>query len=138
MQWSDIPFHPSRRTLRQFAALWLVFFGCLAGWQGLVRERVALGWALAGLAVLVGLLGLARPERVRLVYVGWMVLAFPIGWAISNLLLVVLFYGVFTPVGLVFKLIGRDAMARRPHPEHETYWAPKPAATDVRGYFRQF
>ena len=35
MQWSDIPFDPSRKTLRQFAGLWLVFFGGMALWQAL-------------------------------------------------------------------------------------------------------
>ena len=34
MQWSDIQFDPPRKTLRQFAGLWLVFFGGLALWQG--------------------------------------------------------------------------------------------------------
>ena len=27
MQWSDIPFVPSSRTLRQFAGLWIAVFG---------------------------------------------------------------------------------------------------------------
>ena len=33
MQWSDISFQPSRKTLQQFAGLWLVFFTALAAWQ---------------------------------------------------------------------------------------------------------
>ena len=37
MHWSDIQFDPPRKTLRQFAGLWLVFFGGMALWQGLVR-----------------------------------------------------------------------------------------------------
>jgi Saxitoxin biosynthesis operon protein SxtJ len=138
MQWSDIPFQPSRRTLRQFASLWFVFFTGLACWQGFARGRVGLAFALGALAVSVGLLGLMSPQRVRLVYVGWMVLVFPIGWTVSTLLLAALFYAVFTPVGLLFKLVGRDALARRPRRWQDTYWAPKGAAADVRGYFRQF
>ena len=43
MQWSDIPFHPPRKTLRQFAGLWLVFFGGMALWQALVRGHPTLG-----------------------------------------------------------------------------------------------
>ena len=39
MQWSDIQFDPPRKTLRQFAGLWLVFFGGMAIWQALVRGR---------------------------------------------------------------------------------------------------
>ena len=43
MQWSDIPFHPTAKTLRQFAGLWLVFFGGIALWQALVRGHADAG-----------------------------------------------------------------------------------------------
>ena len=43
MQWSDIPFQPDRKTLRQFAGLWLVFFGGMALWQALVRGGIEPG-----------------------------------------------------------------------------------------------
>ena len=43
MQWSDIQFHPPLKTLRQFAGLWLVFFGGLAAWQGIVLGTRHLG-----------------------------------------------------------------------------------------------
>ena len=42
MRWSDIQFNPPRKTLRQFAGLWLVFFGGMALWQALVRGRTGL------------------------------------------------------------------------------------------------
>jgi hypothetical protein len=61
----------------------------------------------------------------------------PIGWIVSHLLLGVLFFGLFTPVGLVFKLIGRDALARRYAPERASYWESKPGARDIRSYLRQ-
>ncbi len=84
MRWSDIQFDPPRKTLRQFAGLWLVFFGGMALWQALVRGRNWTGAVLAVLALTIGPLGLARPEWMRWIYVGWMVLAFPIGWTVSQ------------------------------------------------------
>ena len=59
-----------------------------------------------------GPLGLIWPRLLRPIYVAWMVLAFPIGWTISQLILAVMFYGLFTPIGLVFRLIGRDPLLR--------------------------
>ena len=112
MQWSDIPFHPDRKTLRQFAGLWLVVFGGMALWQALVGGRPSLGLSIGALALVVGVAGLTRPEWVRLIFVGWMVLAFPIGWTVSQVILLLMFYGLFTPIGLVFRLIGRDALQR--------------------------
>ena len=138
MQWSDIQFKPARTTLRQFAGLWLVFFGGLALWEALVQGRSGLASILALLALTIGPLGLARPDWMRLIYVGWMILAFPIGWTVSHVILAVMFYGLFTPIGLVFRLLGRDPLHRARRPELESYWAPKPTLTDLRRYFKQF
>jgi hypothetical protein len=124
--------------LRQFAGLWLLFFGGLALWHGLVRGNLLAGLLLAAAALGLGSLGLVKPRAVRLVFVGWMVVAFPVGWAVSHVVLGLAFYGVFTPVGLVFRLVGRDALGRRRHPAQESYWAPKPAASGAASYFRQF
>ena len=40
-----------------------------------------------------------------------MIVAFPIGWAVSHIMLAALFYGLFTPVALVFRTIGRTHCA---------------------------
>jgi hypothetical protein len=138
MRWSDLPLSPSERTLRQFAGLWLLFFGGLACWRGLVLGQETLGLVLAGLAVTLGPLGLVRPRLLRPVFVAWIVLAFPVGWVVSHLILGVLYFGVFTPVALVFRLVGRDPLCRRPAPEKMTYWVAKPAAANVGRYFGQF
>lgn len=138
MQWSDISFQPSSRTLRQFAGLWIVFFGGLACWLWLGRDRSLLA-ALLGLAAIgVGGAGLLAPQTVRWIYVGWMVLAFPIGWTVSRLILGVIFYGLFTPIAFVFRLVGRDALGLRRQPAAETYWVSKTTSSDVRRYFQQF
>src|SRR6516165_10542400 len=110
MQWSDIQFDPTRKTLRQFAGLWIAFFGGFALWQGLVRGHPQAATILGVIALGVGPIGLVRPEWLRPIYVTWMVLAFPIGWTISQVLLGLMFYGLFTPLGLVFRLLGRDPL----------------------------
>jgi len=138
MRWSDISWTPAPRTLRQFAGLWLGFFLALAAWQGWRHERWGWAAALAVLAVAVGLPGLLWPRLVRPVYVTWMVLAFPVGWLVSRLVLGFLFYGVFTPVGWVFRLTGRDALALRRPAGRASYWTAKPQVTEARRYFRQF
>jgi len=138
MRWSDIQFDPPRTLLRQFAGLWLAVFGGLALWHALVRGHFRLGLALAVLALTIGPVGLARPEWMRLIYVGWMVLAFPIGWTVSQIILAVMFFGLFAPIGIMFRLCGRDSLGRARRPELETYWVPKPTPTDLRRYFQQF
>jgi hypothetical protein len=138
MKWSDLPRNPSATTLRQFAFIWLVFFLGLGCWQGLIRGRSELGVALAIAAVLIGLLGLAKPAAIRWLFVGWMVAVFPIGWVVSQLMLAMLFYGIFTPIGVFFRMVGRDALRRKFPLRTETYWSPKTQPTDIRRYFKQF
>lgn len=138
MRLSDIPFNPPESTLRQFAGLWIVAFGGLGIQQGLLRDRPAVGLALGALAVAVGTVGLVRPRAVRPIFVGWTVLAFPIGWTVSHILMGLIYFGLFLPFGLVFRLIGRDPLALKPPPEAATYWRARRPPDDVRRYFRQF
>lgn len=136
MRWSDINRNPSTTTLRQFAFLWLLFFLGLAAWQYFKAERPLVGGLLALLAVTIGPLGLARPAWVRGIFVGWMVLAFPIGWTISQVMLLLIFLTIFTPLALLFRIMGRDVLLRGKQ-ARDSLWLVKPSPADVHGYFRQ-
>lgn len=138
MTWSDIPFQPGNKALRQFAGAWLVFFLAFGLHQYLVRGHHTAGLVMMTLALIIGVLGLVRPATLRWLFVGWMVLAFPIGWAVSLVMLLVMFYGVITPVAMLFRLRGRDLLQRKPRREQESLWLPKPGPSDVRSYFRQY
>lgn len=137
MQWSDITTPPPQKLLRQFAGLCLVVFGGLAVWR--VAHIGLDGWAglWAALGVGIGSVGLIRPSAVRFIYTGWMIAAFPIGWTISRLMLALMFYLVFTPVALVFRLMRRDALHLR-RSSGASYWRAKPGAAQSDEYFRQF
>jgi hypothetical protein len=138
MSWSDLPLRPTPRALRQFAGAWLVFFLAFGAHQYLVRKHPSAGLFLIGLALIIGLLGLIKPSAVRGLFVGWMVLAFPIGWVISLLMLLLMFYCIFTPVALLFRISGRDLLCRKRVPARATFWLPKQMPQDVRSYFRQY
>jgi hypothetical protein len=137
MRWSDIPFHPTISTLRRFAAVGALLFAGLATSAFFLSGSGAVALALAGLALTVGLLGLVRPAALRAVFVGLLVLTFPLNWLVSRLLLALVFCCLLTPLGLLFRLLGRDALGRRFQPARESYWTTKPAADGLRSYFRQ-
>jgi hypothetical protein len=138
MTWSEIPFRPTTKALRQFAAGWLVFWLAVGVHQYLVRHHSWAGLALMGMAVMIGAPGLLRPSLVRGIFVGWMVVAFPIGWLISETMLVLMFYGVLTPVAVLFRLRGRDLLQCKRNRAATTFWLPKAMPPDVRSYFRQY
>ena len=121
--------------LRQFAGLWLVFFGGLAAVACLARADGQLGDRRWPSGVVVGVAGLVEPAVVRPIYTGWMIAAFPIGWTVSQLMLCVVFYLVFTPVGLVFRLMGATRCGLRRRDVSVLGQSRRAQAED---YFRQF
>ncbi len=129
---------PSRRELRQFGGIWLVFFTAATGvyWYRGGTAEIAL--AVWGAAALAALAGLAYPPWMRLLFVGMSYLAFPIGWVISHLLLALIYYLVLTPIGLILKISGRDPLGRRLDPTASSYWVPLTEIKDAKRYFRQF
>lgn len=133
----DIPWHPSARTLRQFSGLWLTATGLLA-WRFGVTPSTLIQFAIAAVAVGIGVSGLLWPWTVRPLFVALMVLTAPIGWAVSHVLLGIVFFGLFTPIGLVFRILGRDALQRSFEADAETYWQPKLMPTDSARYLRTF
>lgn len=137
LRWSEIPFHPTDRQLRRFGLLLTAFLMALAVWEGWTRSGLAAG-VLSVLGTMAGGLALGRPGWLRPIFVGWMVAAFPVGWLVSRLMIALIFYGVFTPIGLVMRAFGRDALERRWRPELSSYWSPKARSSSPRSYFRQF
>jgi hypothetical protein len=135
MRFSDIPRNPDSRTLRQFAALWIVFFGAIGGMQ--LDKGNALGWPIWGLAACAGIPGLVWPWLLKPVFVTWMIVAFPIGWLISHLLLALMFYGLFAPLGLILKATGHDPL-KRTKPATGSYWEAKAQQKDMSRYLKQF
>jgi hypothetical protein len=122
--------------LRQFAGLWLAFFGGLAAWQ-FWSGNPERGSVLAVLALTVGPFGLMRPTAVRPIFVGWMIAAFPIGWTMSLLMLGIVYYGLVTPLGLFMRL-RRDPLERARPAGCTSYWTPKTTPADARSYFRPY
>lgn len=134
MNWHDIDLHPTARKVRQFAALWLVLFGTLAVRAQMTHRSGVLPFAVVAA---VGLVGIAAPAVMRPIFVASSVATFPIGWVVSRVLLAIVYYIVFTPFAIAFRIFGRDALQLRQGPS-DSYWSPKRRASDLLQYFREF
>jgi len=133
----DVNWNPSRRELRQFALLWIGFFGLIGAYSlwGHDSLRAATAfWAVAA----AGLVGYLRPGVFRPVYLLWMALALPIGWTISHLLLLIVYYLILTPIGLLMRLVGYDPMERRLDRSAKSYWTAHDPEADAARYFKQY
>ena len=47
-------------------------------------------------------------------------------------------FSVVVPVGLAFRLFGRDPLQLKMDRHSSTYWQPKKQPRDVRSYFRRW
>jgi hypothetical protein len=131
---------PSHRQLKQFGIIWLGFFVAVGAVAWVKAGSAVLSGALWGLAVFVPVVGWLVPRVMRWVYLGMSYLAWPIGFVISHILLAIVYYLVFTPIGLVMRLFGYDPLTRRSDLSAESYWClrAKADANQTRRYFRQF
>jgi hypothetical protein len=81
-------------------------------------------WVLA-LAALTALITLTRAHWLAPLKHAWMKLGELLHRVVSPLVLGLIFYGVFAPVGVVMRALGRDAMKRRYEPQAPSYWVKR-------------
>ncbi len=133
----DFNDRPSRRELLWFGALTAPFFGVV----GLIihlKGAPKVAYAVWAVALLCTLVFFAVPPLRRAMYLTWMRAVYPLGWTISHLLLVLLYYGIVTPIGLVMRMLGRNPMQPILDRKATTYWAERHEVADASRYFRQF
>ena len=137
MSLARINHNPSRRQLNLFGLIWLVFFGVVGKvvLDGGGPTPAAIVW---GLAVAIPAAGWILPGFMRIVFLGMSYAAFPIGLVVSCLILLMVYYLVLTPTGLLMRLFGYDPMQRRFDPGAESYWCPREQDDGLKRYFRQF
>lgn len=138
MAFIEINKNPSRRELNWFGILLPLFFaliGAVCWWRAWSETAASVLWMIAAGAGAV--YWLAPPLR-RTIYLGWMYAALPMGWMVSHALLAMIYYLVFTPIGLVMRCVGYDPMHRRIDRAATSYWIERPAAPNAGRYFRQF
>lgn len=130
--------HPSPSELRWFGILLVIFtavLGALVGWRtGSPAWRTVIWMVGGGLALVYVVVPAAR----RPIYVGWMYAAFPIGWTVSHLLMALIYFGVITPIGLVLRAVGHDALERRFDRSARSYWVRYTPQREPERYFKQF
>ena len=130
-----IDLKPTVPELKSFGFIALFGFSLMATMVMWNFTDWQLHWSvylLFGLAAICPLLSLIAPAANRPIYVTLMVLAFPIGFVVSNIVLRLIYYGLFTPIALWFRLRGRDSMDRQFDPAAGVYSRNDLAVSVVR------
>jgi len=140
----SINWNPTDKALKQFAWISLVGFP-LIGWVFSGRPT-SFESITPWIATLVGLgigvfsvvAGMVYPKAVKPIFLGLSLITLPIGFVVGEVFLLTVFFGVFTIVSLVFRLVGFDPMTRKYNSKAESYWEPKAQPTSARQYLRQY
>jgi hypothetical protein len=112
----------------------LVLVGAVSGYRGHATVRTALWSISTGLFLLAALL----PGVLRPVMRFWLGLGTVLSWVNTRIILSVLFYAVFAPVGWIRRLV-RDPLDRKLHDGRDSYWIRRDVKPfDAKSYENQF
>lgn len=126
------------RELRKFGVLVGGVLALVAGWWWMRGSANFVLFLAPAIALIV--LGLVWPASLRRIYIGWMALGLAMGLVVSTLLLIVVFYLVVTPMGLLARCMGKDFLTRRMEPSAQSYWTPhrRSGSRPTQRYEQQF
>ena len=134
-----INWSPTAKDLHNFGSIAAIALLLIAAVL-YVWKDLPLSWCatIAGIGFFIFLCSMLSLKLARLIYLVLTLFTFPIGVVMSFVLLALFYYLLLTPVGLVFRLIGRDPLNRKFDASASTYWRQRRAAEGMKRYFNQF
>jgi len=78
-----------------------------------------------------------RLPVLKTLYKYWMKGAQFIGSVITGIILFILFYFVFTPVGIATRILRKDLLDKKLQPEKDSYWIKRKQEEFQKEHFRQ-
>ncbi len=134
----EINTNPTPKQLRQFGLLSLLALPFVVWlWTGL---SVFVAWAFA-VGFSLALIGRFAPRVLRPVFVALILITAPIGIVVTELILLLAFFGLFLPLSLLFRILGRDALQRHQWARRgsiQSYWVARSGRPPAKNYYRQW
>lgn len=110
----------NKKEFRKFGitlGIFLIILGSLFIWQEkfFAPYLIYIGLFLLGIALLL-------PQLLNPLYLIWMSFATILGYFMTRILLALIFFLVFTPIGIVMKLFKKDPLQEKFNPNANSYW----------------
>jgi predicted membrane metal-binding protein len=122
---------------RAFGLVFAGVFGVVAAWP-LFGGGTPRWWSLA-IAAAFAVVALAAPDRLATANRLWMHLGVALGRIVSPVATAILFYLVFTPIGWLMRVAGKDPLRLRRDAQRASYWiARTPPGPPSRSFTNQF
>ena len=126
-----------KSELKKFGITIGIVLGLMGMWF-LWREKGG-SYALLVSSLVFLSLSFIYPLLLKPVQKLWMSLAVLLGWLMTRVILIILFYLVVTPIALLAMLCGKDFLNTKLDRNAKSYWIKRTAATsDKKSYENQF
>ena len=109
-----------KSDLRKFGITIGVILLIIAGflfWKGKESFQILLTFGVS-----LCILGIVIPFILKPIYWIWMIFATILGWIMTRVILSLLFYIIFTPIGLILRFFGKQFLELRWDKSKESYW----------------
>jgi len=135
----EINWYPKHKELRNFAMIALIA-SLLVASVLYIFKGVRIQWAIIIVAAGFGIFlsSFVSFKLTRILYLGLILVTLPIGWVVSLILLAAFYFLLLAPLGLLFRLLGRDPLCRRFDPAAKSYWLTRRQPDSLDRYFHQF
>ena len=109
-----------KHDLKVFAFIWAGIF-MAAGVLPLLKGGDIRIWAVA-VSLLFVAVSIIKPELLTRFYQLWTKFGGFMGAIISKVMMFILYFGLFTPVSFVLKLLGKDLLDKKIDKSQKSYW----------------
>jgi hypothetical protein len=134
-----INWNPEKKQLRTFGTIALLAAACLFLLfyllKGLAIQKSVIIFAV-GLVIFI--ISRTSLKFTKMIYLGLTLVTLPIGLAVSFIVLALFYFLLLTPLGLIFRLIGRDSLGLKFNLAANSYWKKCSGSGSIERYFRQF
>ena len=110
----------TKKEIRNFGIIIgpiLLIIGAILLWKNNINYPI---FMIIGIILLVS--GLVIPIILKPIYFLWMIFATILGWIMTRVILSLLFYTIFTPIGLIPRVFGKQFLELRWDKSKESYW----------------
>ena len=109
-----------KHDLKVFALIWAGIF-MLIGLLPLLKDGEIRIWAVV-VSLLFGTISFIKPGLLIPFYRLWVKFGGFMGSIISKVMMFILYFGLFTPVSFVLKLLGKDLLDKKIDKSQKSYW----------------
>jgi hypothetical protein len=116
---------------KSFGITFAVVFGLIAAWL-FWRKHVPIYSVLAAAAAIFFLAaGFLTPQLLRPINLVWLKFGLLLHKIVNPIVMGLLFYVVFTPMGFIIRLAGKDLLSLKRDSDAKSYWSQRQISTEV-------